>query len=241
MGWWYNHVTLKGPTQDDIATALHGEEFAAELSPTVRGITIAYVQKARSGLGQSLSGRFRCPSLEVQIEDSDVMHYWLHDSGVLVDKYDSRPGYYGDEPQNDVPKPEDDVPEDNRDFRYPKPIGGSADLLCSIFDAQDRIIDVEAVLRHINYWPANAASSPWEPQERHERLVTALGLPVFSADMMFWSMDRLSEFVYTGDIADQGNVSAYAITGLEQPRPALFTWWEIVHEDGVNSIRRRSG
>ena len=48
-------------------------------------------------IARALSDECRANAIAFFIEDSDVLHYEMYDSGKLLDKYNSCPGYWGEE------------------------------------------------------------------------------------------------------------------------------------------------
>src|SRR4051812_11613510 len=62
MGWNYNHITVSGPQQDEIAAFLEREGRTAGISPTAGGITVVYARRFRSGWGRDISEHFACPA-----------------------------------------------------------------------------------------------------------------------------------------------------------------------------------
>jgi hypothetical protein len=235
MGWSYDHVTVYGSEQHSIEAFLRRTHRRAIVSPTVAGYTVVYAHHGYRQFGHDPSTFFSCPALRVSVHDSDAMHSSLFAAGTPVDVYDSSPGYFGTDDHGGAT----DV-SGNEDGETP--IGGDAARLCRLLGAPGSPGDVDAVLRHKNGRGSIRAPEYWYPQERHERLVRALGLPVFTEDLIHWRTDRLSELIYRGAPADTGDPSAYVVIGTRDPereRVLRTSAWELYKRHGRNMIRPR--
>ena len=155
MGNFYTSITLRGPSQDEVAAELAGRE--ALVSPMVDDCVAVFDAesedqnpKVLAKLASTLSREFNCPALAVLNHDDDVLWYVLFDGGKQHDEYDSSPGFEGGDPDA-------------------APKGGDASVLCAAFGSSS-VAAVNKVLRATrdNYTFA---------VERHADLVAALGLP----------------------------------------------------------------
>jgi hypothetical protein len=121
MGSYYGNVTLHGPQQAAVATYLDREGRAAYVSPTVGQATVIYdAVEGDTALAAALSRAFTCPVLVVRNHDSDILQYELYDAGARTDAYDSWPGYFEEDEDDDAPV---------------VPSGGDPLRLCAAFPA----------------------------------------------------------------------------------------------------------
>jgi hypothetical protein len=173
MGAFYGNITLKGPSQADVAKALRGRR--AIVTPKVGDYTVAFdsvcdeqnvdgIQAVTSRLSREL----RCPALTVIVHDDDVLGYFLYREGELGDWYNSCPSYFdfGSKEEPAAPK------------------GGNAEQLCKVFGA-GKPQALETMLR----------KRPGEggyvfETERHRDLVSALLLPKCTVGTAFESFER---------------------------------------------------
>ena len=173
MGAFYGNITLKGPSQEQVATSLRGRR--AIVAPTVGHYTVAFDSVCDEqnidgiqALTSRLSRELRCPALAVIVHDDDVLGYFLYQKGELIDRYNSCPSYF-DFDSTDEPV---------------GPDGGSADALCGVFGAGGPK-GVEAILRK-----RPGKNGYVFETERHRDLVSALSLPDFSVGTAFESFER---------------------------------------------------
>lgn len=172
MGGFYTNYTLRGPSQNAVASALAGRK--AIVSPESSGCVVAYDEKsddqdgeAIAALASQLSGTLHCPVLAVLDHDDDILWYQLYEDGKLTDEYDSTPGYFD-------PSAEPSAPA-----------GGDAQRLCRAFGATD-VAAVEAILRKSTFDDDGYAFA----HERHADLVRALGIPEFAVLQAYASFER---------------------------------------------------
>ena len=160
MGSFYTNITLRTTDRQRVADLLRSGRRQAYVSPPSNGCTVVFDRecddqdtKVLNRLASSLSKQLGCPALAVLIHDDDVLFYTLHDGGRLVDEYNSTPAF--------------------DTGRFELPSGGDSAQLCRAFGADEKVNDVEAVLRV----PSGGDDGFTFESERHERLVAALGLP----------------------------------------------------------------
>jgi hypothetical protein len=171
MGNFYTNYTLKGPSQQTVASAMAGRK--AIVTTDYNGCVMVFdaqsdTQEAEviSDLASRLSHQFACPLLAILNHDDDILWFQLYESGKVTDEYDSTPGYFdgGEEPAT--------------------PTGGDAGRLCSIFGFGDPAT-VESILRKPLFDEEGYAFA----FERHADLVNALGLPDFGVGNCYRSFD----------------------------------------------------
>jgi hypothetical protein len=99
MGNFYTNITLRGPSQDDVFSALEDRSYRAFVVPTRNGLTVIYEKDCEdqdtndlTHLGEYLTGRLDCVGLAVLNHDDDVLWLRLFDSGKSVVEYVSRRG-----------------------------------------------------------------------------------------------------------------------------------------------------
>lgn len=162
MGSFYTSHTLHGPSQDRVLEWLAGRP--AYVSTTDRSVTTVLDKECESQdgeslatLAQQLSEHFGCAVLAVLNHDDDILYFELYESGEKTDEYNSSPGYFGEEVEDDGPT------------------GGDADRLVAAFGAGSAE-NVGIVLRKPDYVFAT---------ERHRDLFAALGLPAASVGLGF--------------------------------------------------------
>jgi hypothetical protein len=115
--------------------------------------------------------------------NGDILWYTLRVAGEEVDCYDSRPGYFDG---TDTP-----------------PAGGNADALCRAFGRPDAIEAVDAALH-------GEAAEVLDGDERHRRLVAALGLPKAS-------MTGFGHIAIGGQLPDGVARDALILVGAPEP------------------------
>lgn len=172
----YSNMTIRGPSQLELATYLSEIGRVFDVSPTVNGVTALFDVVYKIGnffwhgwqvgtfMPESsfvehpsahLSRHFDCVVLAVAVTDGDVFEYQLINSGWLLDDYISSPAY-------------------GEDY-VASPSGGNAELLCAMFGAEKAVERVEDVLRYFDDWPITRRYLLAE--NRHSDLMAALGLP----------------------------------------------------------------
>src|SRR5947209_1914882 len=98
MGNTYVNYTLRGPSQQAVATALAGR--SAIVTPARNGNVVVYDEQSEeisdtiAELGAGLSRDLTCPVLALFVYDDDILYYWLFENGELIDQYDSSPNYF---------------------------------------------------------------------------------------------------------------------------------------------------
>src|SRR5262249_17129810 len=113
-----------------------------------------------------LSTQLKCHVFVVLNHDDDILWYALYDQGDLVDEYDSSPGYFE---MSDEPSP---------------PEGGDARQLCATFGGDP--VAVEKILRTSMLDDSAYVFAV----ERHQELVTALGISDYAVGTSFESFDN---------------------------------------------------
>jgi hypothetical protein len=173
MGAFYGNITLKGPSQEQLAKCLRGRR--AIVTPKIGDYIVTFDSVCDEqnidgiqALTSRLSRELRCPALAVLVHDDDVFGYFLYQKGELADWYNSCPSYF------DFGSTEEPAGPD----------GGSAELLCEVFGAGSPQ-GVETILRK-----RPGKSGYVFETERHRDLVSALSLPEFSVGTAFESFDR---------------------------------------------------
>ena len=172
MGSFYVNVTVKGPAQSDVVAAIN--ERAAYVSPSVAGCTLILDEACESQLEAEiitfaavLSYRLHCPTFTVLVHDDDILAYWLHRDGSLLDWYNSNPGAFA--PPG---------------VTLTGPVGGNASLLASTFGAVESSSLVAAL--QTSHGPGNYVIET----HRHKDIAESLGLPSFSAGLGYGYLQR---------------------------------------------------
>ena len=175
MGNFYVNYTLRGPSQQAVADKLRIRR--AIVTRSQGGCVIVLDEESDeqdqdiiTELAADLSTALDCPVLAVLNHDDDIFWYQLHHRGELLDEYDSSPGYFDSAAE---PSP---------------PIGGNAQLLCSVFGASD-VAKVESILRKSFFEPGGYAFAV----QRHMDLASALGMPSFGVGLGY-------NYVANGDL-----------------------------------------
>ena len=166
MGNFYTSYTLRGPSQQSVASALAGR--SALVTSAHKGCVVVFDEESDeqnheiiAELASQLSGQFRCPLLAVMNHDDSILWYQLYLSGELVDEYNSAPGYFETE---------------DEEAAAAGPEGGDAKRLCTAFGSgADK--KMEKILRK----PGAADGGYVYEIERHMDLARALGIPEFGA------------------------------------------------------------
>ena len=163
MGAFYANITLQGPTQEDVATALREQGVRAYVAPTVRNATVVFHEDmaGQEQLAAELSARFECPALVVMSYGEGILLYTLFVNGARADAYVS-------------------TPHEDLDLVEDAPVG-SAQLLCETFGREKAIVGVERILRRVTN-PTNPLTLA---ANRHGELARALNLPQFAAGAGF--------------------------------------------------------
>lgn len=114
MGSRYTNLTIKGSTQNEVFEFV--ADRSAYVSPVVSGCVVLLDQLSESDpeyemvtLATALSMKFACSVLTVKVVDSDVLAYWLHGKGRLLDWYNSFSGEI--EPGRMLQGPSGDKPD----------------------------------------------------------------------------------------------------------------------------------
>lgn len=177
MGNFYVNYTLRGPDQQAVAAVLAGR--ASIVSPLQNDCVVVFDEESEeqnpeviAELAARLSRRLKCPLLAVVNHDDDILKYQLFLNGDLMDEYDSTPGYFGGEEEDD-----DEAPAVN------EPQGGNAMLLCEAFGAK-AVSEAEHILRK----PALSEDGYVFAFERHADLVAALGIASFGVGTSFGAL-----------------------------------------------------
>jgi len=172
MGGFYVNSTLRGPSQEEVASCLREEKRVAYVSPTFKRFTTVFDaecdtqdEKAIADSSTVLSGRFKCPVLSVLNHDDDILMYWLYSDGLLIDRYNSYPGYFGG--------PAGPIPE-----------GGDAAKICKVIGQPEAVERVEQILR-----TSSEEDEFCFAVDRHRVLAEALGLPDLSIGFGYRALD----------------------------------------------------
>ena len=165
-GWagnFYTNITVKGPGQIQVCDFLKARGRKAFVSKTVNGFTVVYDQgiddqelPVLRTLLESISKHFQAPALAVLNHDDDILMYIFYNRGILVDEYNSSPGYFS----GDI---------------LAKPSGGDAKKLCFILGNIEKVDKVDKILRK----PGGTKGYLFAI-DRHRDLAEELGLPLFS-------------------------------------------------------------
>lgn len=165
MGNFYTNITLRGPSQKQAVDILLKKKRVAFVSPTVNGVTTVFDAECEQqdpnvlgALAAELSRELGCPALAILNHDDDILLYKLYEGGVLIDQYDSSPGYFDANAEPSEPK------------------GGDATKLCNVMGVTENIKEIEGILRKSSYDENGFVFAV----DRHEALARALGLPDFS-------------------------------------------------------------
>jgi hypothetical protein len=193
---WYHNILFKGSTREAIIDYLNSKAIYSYVSPPENGFVAVYTSDPMPNWIPEMSRTLGCLAFRVFEFDDDVWAYWLYDSGELVDKYNSSPGY---------------------DKEILTPSGGDAALLCRLFDCIGCEEQVETVLRYqLN---RRGTDRPKWPLELHGDLALLLGFPAFSVGL---SMDDIDNSSHSGELSR----AACAMTGTipeDSECPALPT------------------
>jgi hypothetical protein len=170
MGNFYTNFTLKGPSQQAVASFLKGRSTI--VTPEENGCVVVFDeesdnqdQEVIADLGAKLSAEFRCPVFAVLNHDDDILWYQLYENGKVTDEYDSAPSYFDSDAETIAP-----------------PSGGDAQRLCAAFGGGDEE-EVESILRK------ESGEGYVFAFERHADLVGVLGIPDFGVGFGYKSFD----------------------------------------------------
>ena len=176
MGQFYTNFTCRGPSQQEVASALAGR--SAIVTTAHNGCVVAYDEASEAQdfaiigeLGARLSSELHCPVLAAVVHDDDILFFQLYEGGEVTDDYDSSPGYF------------------DADAEPSAPDGGDAHRLCAAFGTTN-VSEVSAILRKSTYDDDGPDAA-----DRHAQLVAALGLPP-------WAVGAGFSYVAEGEIPD---------------------------------------
>lgn len=187
MGSFYTNITLRTDRHDDVVTALHDAERDAFVSKPLNGCIVVFdreceeqdieVMKKLSG---TLSAKLRCAALGVLNHDDDILMYFLHENGKLIDEYNSSPAYFDTGPGE-------------------PPDGGDASALCRAFGCATTF-GVEQVLQT----PSGAGDGEGYvfESERHQELVEALGVPEIAVHTGY-------NYIEEGELPDDADADSF--------------------------------
>jgi hypothetical protein len=154
VGSFYTSHTLRGPSPEEVLGFLKSRSALVSRSENGCVTVLDEACESQDGevlaeLAHDLSERFQCPVLAVLNHDDDILYFELYEDGQKTDEYNSAPGYFNEDAEDD------------------RPVGGDAKRLSELFGAADPG-QVEAILRSGEYVFA---------LERHRDLAEALSLP----------------------------------------------------------------
>lgn len=164
MGNFYVSVAVRADEPPAVAAALAKRQRKAFVTPASDGFVYVYDaacdeqdESEIDQLGSGLSEDLQTVVLAALNHDDDVLMYWLYSNGELVDAYNSFPGYFGSED------------DDEDDGVMPK--GGDAARLVKLLGAQTSAKKVHDVLRADNEREEYVFAV-----DRHVALANLLGL-----------------------------------------------------------------
>ncbi len=109
MGNFYVSYAVRTPDQATVAAVLKQLSRIAFVAPESGGIVHFYDQASDeqdpeqiSTLGAQVSKDLETSVLAVMNHDDDILCYWLFDNGDFIDAYNSFPGYFGTEDEEDA-------------------------------------------------------------------------------------------------------------------------------------------
>jgi len=194
MGSTYTTIVVRTADIDAVTASLVAARRSA-YAAAAEGMVVVYDEQCDdqvpddlAELAGELSRRHGCATLGVLLHDSDILWYTLHARGEQVDTYDSWPGYF---------EGADSAPQ-----------GGDAAALCEAFGRPDAVDEVEAVLH-------GERADCRDADERHQRLIAALGLPAASTSHGF-------RHIAAGEVPDGLGVADLRAAG-EAPAPGTAT------------------
>jgi hypothetical protein len=175
MGPSYCNFTLFGPERRRVVDALRAAGRDVFVSPSKDGFTTVYDRESEEhefeviqNVGGGLSRQLDCPVLGVTLHHGDVLYYWLFRDGEVVDFYNSCPDYFDADADGTSP-----------------PSGGDADELRAAF-GQGSTGSIEEILR--SKLDDDEGKFLGE-EERHQALVKAIGMPIFSVGLGYDGLD----------------------------------------------------
>jgi hypothetical protein len=174
MGNFYTNYTLKGVSQQAVASAMSGR--TAIVTPASRDVVTVFDSasdsqddKILADLAAKLSTELNCATLAILNHDDDILWYQLYEGGALVDHYNSSPDYFDFRPKG-----------------QPRgPTGGNAEKLCRAFGSE-HVARVETILRK----SALDEDGYVFAFQRHADLFEALGLPSFGVAVSYASFEE---------------------------------------------------
>jgi hypothetical protein len=232
MGTKYDSLAFRGPTQEQVASAVAGASSHGYISPTISGLTVAYPEQLLSDFGYrkmcpKLSRKLGCPALAAGVFDDDVFYYALYDAGKLVDEYNSYPDFGRSsrigglefarlvfvsfvlrrEPSRRPIEQTEPMP----------PSGGNAELLCRLFGMPGDPTEAERALRGAR----RSFAVEGHPTEigRHVALLKALDWPELAPQ----ECEELSDF-YSIYQADYGVLKSNMFSSLAKGWREVGTW-----------------
>lgn len=148
MGNFYSNITLTTDERDKVIDFLVEKKRHTFVYPIDKFICVfPKSDDILFELAEQLSSEFKCPAFSVIIHDDSLLMYRLFDSGVLLDDYNSCPGYFSGVNQ---------------------PItGGDAEKLCSVYSVPDERASLDEILRKEYTFESN----------RHDAIIAKLNLP----------------------------------------------------------------
>jgi hypothetical protein len=168
VGFFYTSVTVRGPLQTEVISALESLEYRAFIGPTLSTLTVICEQGSDTQdkaiwhrVAQQVSEKLSCQALAVMNHHDDILTYALYAKGALMDEYNSCPSYW------------------NATLNASQPLGGDAEMLCNAFGMSGDAAEVERILRHVPDCDEDADTEEefvfeWE---RHAALLRALNWP----------------------------------------------------------------
>ena len=188
---FYTNITLFGPSQIEVARELMQKNYAAIVSPTVKGYTVIAAEQCDSddindseSLALSLSARFKCPVLVILNKHDGILFYKLYSDGVFLDEYNSSPDYFNI------------ALNVLQDVFSSIPSGGNAEMLCTVLGKPESIIGVEEVLHQTGLYMCD----DYPAQGRHFDLTQELGIPEFS---IWFSFSFILQGTFDLDLNDE--------------------------------------
>ena len=190
MGGFYDNITVRGPSPEELQQFLQDTNCDALISPEVEGHVVVYHAEPDGDPGiletitEQLSRQFKCPALGVLNHDDDILMYTLFVNGELLDQYNSDPNYFEDAGEPDGP------------------LGGDAKALCAACDrpeAADRVAEILQKTRGEDGYVFE--------MDRHHDLAKLLGMRNFPIAVEYGSIDEdeLPEGVSMDDLLRAGN------------------------------------
>ena len=156
MGNFYCSTFLPRTGSADVASLLSQAGCDCYLAAIPQKGTVVYAQadETMEELPGALSERLQCVAWTVMNSDDDILVYWLHDCGELVDRYGS---------SNDF---DDEVSGD--------PSGGDAARLAGALGRPEAAMEIERILHE----PHDVEGPYLFEINRHAALAAAAGLPI---------------------------------------------------------------